>query len=279
MGVLNSINEAPPAYIRINTCATTFEDFCRCLDEADVAYTVVSGLPNALCVASGAALHNLPSDLTTHYYFQDLASQWCSMALAAQPGECVADVCAAPGGKTMTVAQYMNNDGYISAGDIHDHKCRALTDRIQRFGFTCISVCRQDASAEPNKALWGTFDRVLCDVPCSGMGVIRRKPEIRYKKPEEFQDLPALQLRILEQGAKLVRPGGVLQYSTCTLRPEENQEVTASFLEAHPEFSPRILPLDVCFEASALPLSHEITLFPHIHGSDGFYIAGFVKKD
>jgi 16S rRNA (cytosine967-C5)-methyltransferase len=110
------------------------------------------------------------------------------------------------------------------------------------------------------------------------MGVVRRKPEIRYKQPEQFAELPALQLQILEQGAKLVRPGGVLQYSTCTLRPEENQAVSAAFLEAHPEFSPRLLPLASCFAAAGLPVSHEITLFPHIHGSDGFYVSGFVKK-
>ena len=278
-GLLTHLNDAPPAYIRVNTCATTTDSFRLLLEERGAVCKVVDGLSDALCVTPASVLRDLPKEYETFFYFQDVASQWCCRALDAQPGERIADLCSAPGGKTMTVAQYMNNDGYISAGDIHDHKCRALTDRVQRFGFTCISVCRQDASAEPNKALWGRFDRVLCDVPCSGMGVIRRKPEIRYKKPEEFQDLPALQLRILEQGAKLVRPSGVLQYSTCTLRPEENQEVTASFLEAHPEFSPRILPLDVCFEASALPLSHEITLFPHIHGSDGFYIAGFVKKD
>ena len=135
-----------------------------------------------------------------------------------------------------------------------------------------------DASAINAPELLESFDRVLCDVPCSGMGVIRRKPEIRYKQPEQFAELPALQLKILEQGAKLVRPGGVLQYSTCTLRPEENQEISAAFLAAHPEFSPRLLPLDACFAAANIPVSHEITLFPHIHGSDGFYLAGFVKR-
>ena len=124
----------------------------------------------------------------------------------------------------------------------------------------------------------GAYDRVICDVPCSGLGVIRRKPEIRYKSPEEFADLPMLQLRILQQGAKMVKSGGVLQYSTCTLRPEENEAVVSAFLAQNPDFAPRLLPLSACFEQSGLPTSHQITLFPHIHGSDGFYIAGFVKK-
>lgn len=277
-GLLAHLNEAPPSYIRVNTLVTSTEEFCRVLEQNGVSYVAVAGLPEALCVSPASALHNLPEEMDNHYYFQDLASQWCCKALDAQPGERVADLCAAPGGKTMTVAQIMNNTGTIVCGDIHQHKCRALCDRVKRYGFTMISVCQWDASAINSPALVESFDRVLCDVPCSGMGVIRRKPEIRYKQPEQFADLPALQLQILEQGAELVRPGGVLQYSTCTLRPEENQEVTAAFLTAHPEFSPRLLPLESCFAAGGLPVSHEITLFPHLHSSDGFYVAGFVKK-
>ena len=277
-GLLQSINDAPPAYVRVNTCATTTSDFCRCLDDAGIAYTFVVGLPDALCLASSAALHTLPTEMATHFYFQDLASQWCCLALDAKPGERIADVCAAPGGKTMTVAQYMCNDGAVVAGDLHDHKCRGLSQRVSCYGFTSISVRQRDASQPPTADEMGTYDRVVCDVPCSGMGVIRRKPEIRYKTPEEFADLPALQLRILQQAAALVKPGGVLQYSTCTLRPEENEAVVTAFLENNADFAPRLLPLDVCFEQSGLPRSHQITLFPHIHGSDGFYVAGFTKK-
>ncbi len=275
LGILNNINEAPPSYIRVNTCVTTTDVFCKHLDEAGIAYTRIPDLPDAVCVESA---HTLPDTLATHFYFQDLASQWCCLALGAQPGERIADVCAAPGGKTMTVAQYMHNDGKIVAGDLHDHKCRAMTQRINRYGLTGISVRQRDASQPPEAEEIGAYDRVICDVPCSGLGVIRRKPEIRYKTPDDFADLPALQLQILQQAALMVKPGGVLQYSTCTLRPEENEAVVAAFLEKHSDFSPRLLPLTTCFEQSGLPLSHQITLFPHIHGSDGFYIAGFVKK-
>lgn len=278
MGLLDSLDGAPPAYVRVNTCATTAEKLCKTLHELDVNCTCIDTLPDALQVSPASALHTLPPSMAEHFYFQDLASQWCCRALDAQPGERIADLCAAPGGKTMTVAQYMGNSGYILAGDIHDHKCRALTQRVARFGFDCISVRQWDAAADPEDALCGAFDRVVCDVPCSGLGVIRRKPEIRYKHPEEFADLPALQLQILQQGAKMVRPGGVLQYSTCTLRPEENQAVAQAFLAANPDFSPRQLPIQPCFDAAGMPNSHEITLFPHIHGSDGFYIAGFTKN-
>ena len=277
-GLLESLDGAPPAYIRVNTCATTTEEFCKVLGEQNICYTVIDALPDALQVSPASALHTLPSDMAEHFYFQDLASQWCCRALDAQPGERVADLCAAPGGKSMTVAQYMDNTGLILSGDIHDHKCAAMTRRVARYGLDCITVEHHDASALPKDDLCGTFDRVLCDVPCSGMGVIRRKPEIRYKQPEEFADLPSLQLQILQQGAKLVRPGGVLQYSTCTLRPEENQAVVAAFLEANPAFVPRVLPILPCFDAAGIAASHEITLFPHIHGTDGFYIAGFTRQ-
>lgn len=278
-GLLSSINEAPPAYIRVNTCATTTAEFCRRLDECGVAYTTIDGLPDALCVATAAALHSLPADLSTQYYFQDIASQWCCAALDAQPGEQVSDVCAAPGGKTMTVAQYMNNQGGIVAGDLHDHKCRGLTERVRRYGFSSITVRQRDASLPPAANEVGAYDRVVCDVPCSGLGVIRRKPEIRYKNPDEFADLPALQLQILQQAATMVKVGGVLQYSTCTLRPEENEEVVAAFLAQNPQFQPRDLSLPVCFAQGGLLATYQITLFPHIHGSDGFYMAAFIKTD
>ena len=276
-GLLTSLNEAPPAYIRVNTCATTTEALREVLREQGITCTIIDGLDDALLVSPASILHTLPSTMAEHFYFQDLASQWCCRALDVQPGEKIADLCAAPGGKTMTLAQYMKNKGTILAGDIHDHKCRALTKRVARFGLDCITVRLHDASADPDAEQINAFDRVVCDVPCSGLGVIRRKPEIRYKNAEEFADLPALQLRILEQGAKMVRHGGVLQYSTCTLRVEENQAVVNAFLATHPEFSPRMLSIDSCFDAAGLSQSHEITLFPHIHGTDGFYIASLIK--
>lgn len=276
-GLLRSINEAPPSYVRVNTDVTTTDAFCQHLDELNVAYERVSHLPNALRVNDVAALHTLPSDMATHYYFQDIASQWCCLALDAQPGERIADVCAAPGGKTMTVAQYMGDRGIVVAGELHAHKCRAMTERVGRYGFSCISVHQRDASLPPAPEDEGVYDRVLCDVPCSGLGVIRRKPEIRYKSPEDFAELPALQLRILQQAAGMVKAGGVLQYSTCTLRPEENEVVVSAFLAKNPDFAPRLLPIAACFAQSGLGESHQITLFPPIHGSDGFFVAGFTK--
>ena len=116
-------------------------------------------------------------------------------------------------------------------------------------------------------------------MPCSGLGAIRRKPEIRYKDLSAFEDLPELQYRILVEAASLTRPGGVLQYSTCTLNPAENEQVAERFLRENPAFSPRTLPLADCFAAVDKPMGHTLTLFPHMHHTDGFFLAAFVRSE
>ena len=223
-------------------------------------------------------LNKLETDEKNCYYYQDIASQWACYALGALPGERIADVCAAPGGKSFTVAQAMENRGQVVSCDVYDHKCRTISARAKQYGITVVETAVRDASVPCDAAWRGAFDRVICDVPCSGLGVIRRKPEIRYKDLSALRDLPALQYTILEQSAELVRRGGVLQYSTCTLNPAENEVIAERFLREHPEFSPRILPLDSCFAAMGAEPSHTITLFPPVHGSDGFFIAGFIKN-
>lgn len=140
-----------------------------------------------------------------------------------------------------------------------------------------MEVRTRDASRPCAPGERAAFDRVLCDVPCSGLGVIRRKPEIRYKDPREWDALPDLQYRILEESAAMVKPGGVLQYSTCTLRPQENEQVAERFASEHPEFAPRPLPLKDCFLRAGRDPAFKITLFPSEQGTDGFFIASFVK--
>lgn len=276
-GMLSCINDAPPSYIRVNTLRTTADALVRDLAAHGIDCERVAGLPHALAV-SAQSLRQLPREMQQQFYFQDLASQWCCAALDAQPDERIADVCAAPGGKSFTVAQYMQDRGVIDAADVYEQRAAIITRRAAEYGITCVTATCRDASVAPSADRIGRYDRVICDAPCSGMGVIRRKPEIRYKQPEDFSSLPSLQLTILSQAAKLVRVGGVLQYSTCTLRREENEAVSAAFLESHPEFAPRVLPIADCFAQAGLPVSHEITLMPHSHGADGFYIAGFVRR-
>lgn len=273
-----AINETPPAFLRVNTLLTTDEKLGRRLTEVGAEYRVCDDLPHCFELNNGYLLNKLATDEKKWYYYQDKASQWACLALEAQRGESIADVCAAPGGKSFTTAQRMENTGRLLACDIYPTKCETMERRAAELGITVLRTAARDASAPCPAPLRGAFDRVLCDVPCSGLGVIRRKPEIRYKDPAEFEALPELQYRILESSAALVKDGGVLQYSTCTLNPAENEQVVARFLAEHTEFSPRILPLDACFEAAGLPPSHQITLFPPVHGTDGFFIAGFCKK-
>lgn len=273
-----SINETPELYARVNLLKTTDEALAARLTDLGVKYKICEEPPHCFQLNCGYLLNHLASDEKSWYYYQDKASQWACLALNAQPGESVADVCAAPGGKSFTVAQAMQNVGRLLACDLYPAKCETIDRRAAELGITVLQTAVRDASMPCPEQLRGAFDRVVCDVPCSGLGVIRRKPEIRYKDLREFEELPALQYRILERSAAMVRPGGVLQYSTCTLNPAENEAVVERFLQEHPDFSPRVLPLDSCFSAVGAAPSHMLTLFPSIHGTDGFFIAGFHKK-
>lgn len=276
--LLTVLNTPPVQSIRVNTLKMSTADFCARLTAAGVPFTAVPDLPDNLHIPAGFDWKGLAKIEENCYYYQDTASQYCCLALDAQPGETVADVCAAPGGKSFTLAQRMQNRGKIVSGDIYPQKCETVARRAATLGITCIETVTRDAS-EPIPAVWrGAFDRVLCDAPCSGLGVIRRKPEIRYKSTDDAASLPALQRKILCRCAEMVKPGGVLQYSTCTLRPEENERVAEAFLQEHPNFSPRTLPLPFCFERAGRSMDYRITLFPHIQETDGFFIASFQKN-
>ena len=276
--LLSSMNGEAPEYIRINTLKITDEEARMRLQNAGIDYEQHPVLPHCFLIKNAYLLNKLENGRENWYYYQDMASQWSCFALDAREGERIMDVCAAPGGKSFTTAQYMNDRGRILACDVYEHKCEAMKRRARHYGFTVLETAVRDASVPCDASLRGAFDRVICDVPCSGLGVIRRKPEIRYKDLSALTALPPLQYTILERSAELVRPGGILQYSTCTLNPAENEELVTRFLREHSDFVPRRLPLDSCFAAAQQPSGHSITLFPDIHGTDGFFIAGLIRK-
>ncbi len=163
----------------------------------------------------------------------------------------------------------MGDNGEILASDIYPHKKRLIESGIRRLGFTSIETAVQDA-AEYNEKWDSQFDAVIADAPCSGLGVIRKKPEIRYKPPDALKTLPELQKRILSNTARYVKPGGVLLYSTCTLLKQENEDVVMDFLSSNPAYSaePFALPGPAGSADGGM-----ITLWPHLHGTDGFFIA------
>ncbi len=276
IALAETANDAPPAVIRVNTLTTTVDKMTALLDEQSVAYSAVEGLDAALVIADPAALKvAVPS---SWYYFQDTASQYACAMLGAKKGERIVDVCAAPGGKSFTTAMTMQNEGEILSCDIYKEKVQTIGKRAKAYGIAIVNATLRDAAQPPAKEEEEAFDRVICDVPCSGYGVIRRKPEIRYKSPEEFRDLPALQYRILCESAKLVKNGGVLQYSTCTLRPEENEQVVERFLKEHPDFVGQNLNIPAVFSMAGVSPSYAVTLMPHIHHTDGFFVASLRKE-
>lgn len=277
--LIESINDIPESYVRVNTLRTTDEDFSKMLQNLGISCQIERDIPHCFELKCAYLGNKLELTDKNCYYYQDKASQYACLALDAQPGEAIADVCAAPGGKSFTVAQYMENVGRLLSCDVYPNKCDTIERRAAQLGITMLQTAVRDASMRCPQPLIGAFDRVICDVPCSGLGVIRRKPEIRYKSLDALKELPDLQYAILERSAEMVKAGGVLQYSTCTLNPAENEQIAERFLAEHTEFSPRVLPLITCFEAAGLSPSHTITLFPHIHKTDGFFIAGFEKNE
>ena len=256
---LEDAQRVPPVYVRRNPLSCTEEELL-----GQYALEPVPEIPLAYRAKAGA--RSLTKQTAGSFHVQDLASQLCCLALDAQPGETVLDVCAAPGGKTFTIAEMMQNKGRIFAYDLHENRVKLIRSGAKALGLTMISAAAGDARGTEKPLA----DRVLCDVPCSGYGVIRRKPEIRYKSLAETAGLPEIQYEILEAAAKAVKPGGVLVYSTCTVLKRENEAVAERFLAAHPEFQPEK-------PWQAYPQLHEYakdmtTLFPQMLGSDGFFI-------
>ncbi len=275
--LVQHINDIAPISLRVNTARANTETVARWLAEQGIEARLSDLVPDAFLIDGGVDGDRLADYNENWYYHQDIASQICCRALDVKSGDRVADVCAAPGGKSFTVAQSVGDTGYVLSCDVHANKCDDMATRATTLGFSTVHTAVRDASKPCPEALKGMFDRVLCDVPCSGLGVIRRKPEIRNKPMAEIAALPDLQYRILEQSAAMVKDGGVLQYSTCTLNPAENQQVVERFLQNHPEFSKRTLPIPQVFDRWGLAPSWQITLFPFDTETDGFFVAGMVK--
>ncbi len=264
--------EAPPLVIRCNTTRISVDDLINKLSEENVTAEKSDLLPNALFINASVAVDELEAYKDGLFHVQDSASQICCLAVDAKPGETVFDLCSAPGGKAFTIAEMMENTGVVRAFDIYQSRVELIKKGAERLGLSNVYSYLSDASIYNEN--YGLADKVLCDVPCSGLGIIRRKPEIRFKKSEDIDNLPNLQYRILCNATRYLKDGGRLIYSTCTLNPKENSDVCDRFLNEHPGFSlVNILP--------SLPrFSDEekyLTLMPHIHSTDGFFVAVFEK--
>ena len=260
-------NEQPPTVAQINTVRFTAEhvwsDFLTEQTEAEFH----PWLPDCLLLRGTGSLEHLGTFQSGAFYIQDAAARLAVTAAGVTSGSRVLDCCAAPGGKSFAAAIDMRNRGEIVSCDIHPHKIKLLEAGRDRLGLSIIAPQLQNA-AEFREDWADAFDTVITDVPCSGLGIIRKKPDIRYKDPEALRRLPEVQRRILDNCSRYVCRGGVLLYSTCTLLRRENEDVVEAFLAENPQFT--LEP----FELPQLGIQPGMmTFWPHIHGTDGFFAA------
>ena len=272
--LLRSHNEAPRTVVQVNTTRLTASAAAELLQKQGVGCERHPWLPDCYFLTGTGNLEALDAFQTGAVYVQDPAARLVSLVCGLRPGMRVLDCCAAPGGKSFAAAICMENCGEITACDLHPHKIALIERGAQRLGLTCIHAQAHDAR-EPVTDWRGGMDAVICDVPCSGLGVIRKKPDIRYKPLDKLAALPAIQLQILQAQADYVRPGGVLLYSTCTILKRENEQVVQAFLDANPAFSlePMALP-----EQCGLPNGGMATFLPCVQGTDGFFLAKMRKQ-
>lgn len=255
--------------IQVNRLKISAEDYAQKLDEASIAYIMES--PEGCFRLEGGAATQLPGFDEGLFYVQDKAARLALEIAGARPGMKVLDCCSSPGGKSFAAAVAMNNDGSIISCDIHEKKLRLVKSGAERLGINIIQTRPMDAR-EYAEEFEGSFDLVVADVPCSGMGVISKKPEIRNKNWEEIKSLPAIQLDILRNVSRYIAPGGLLLYSTCTVMKEENEDVVSSFLEENDSFRTE------SFEICGIRAENGIyTFWPNVDGTDGFFAARLRK--
>ena len=256
-------------FLRVNTLETRTEDVISELDREGVT-AAETEIPNCLRVISGTPVGTKTLE-SGHVRIQSLPAQYAAFSAHAESGSRVLDMCAAPGGKTVCMAQDMNNTGSVTALDLNANRLGLIDRLVKTQNIDIVSTCQCDAAEYDDPE---PFDTVLCDVPCSGYGEIQSKPELRYKDPDVSSDLPELQYRILCNGARLTRQGGRVVYSTCTLLDRENRDIVKRFLTEHGAFR---LMLPERVPEGAKTDEGMVSFIPGEHGSEGFFVAVMAK--
>jgi 16S rRNA (cytosine967-C5)-methyltransferase len=268
-------NGPAPLTLRVNRLRSSPEAVAADLRAAGVDVEPGRFAPDALIVREGNPLAG-PMAHDGSFFVQDEASQIVALFVDARPGERILDACASPGGKTIAMAAAMADRGLVVATDVRGRRVELLARTVAGAGAGCVSVLRADA--ERPLPFDPVFDAVLLDAPCSGLGVIRRDPDIKWRRQEaDLAALAAAQRRLLAQAALVLRPGGRLIYSTCSSEPEEHDEVLEGFLQDHPEFEPGPAPL---LPESVRPLLDDrgrLRTLPHRDGLEGFFAAALLK--
>ncbi len=259
ISLLSASLEPPDVTLRANTLKCTASELAIALSSEGVNAHVAQ-MAGAVTVTGNINISNSKSYNDGLFHVQDTASQTVAEKLHAQKGERILDMCASPGGKTFTIAQNMENTGEVVSCDLYEQRVGLIGKGAKRLGLDIIKPTVCDATVF-NSDL-GLFDGILCDVPCSGLGVIRRKPEIKYKSQNDFSELEAIQAKILNNAHLYLKAGGRILYSTCTLRNAENGAIVHAFLDKYKEYE----------------LKYEHTYMPHTDGTDGFYCALIQKS-
>ncbi len=266
---LQADNDTVGTTIRVNYLRTDREALTQLLLEEGITVTPDPILDTCLHAEDGGNLTATHAYRQGLFSIQDKASMLACFALGAEPGDRIVDGCAAPGGKTLTLAEMSGNLATIYASDIYENKLEQIQINAGRLGINGVKTCLCDAR-KPLAELINQADRVLADVPCSGLGIIRKKPDIRYKDMADVDGLPPLQAEILDGLSACVKPGGVMLFSTCTVLKEENEAGAEAFLARHPDF--RLEPFFMDLPPEYQAPSGMLTLYPHVHGTDGFFL-------
>ena len=268
-------NASPETVVQVNTLKITSDQLQLRLEQEHVTAVLHAWMKDCLVLSGTGNLENLPSFQEGLYYVQDPAAK-LSVLCAKLPKEDikVLDCCSAPGGKSFAASIAMEGRGQITSCDVHAHKTGLIANGAARLGLTNITARQQDATQQVPEWV-EAMDVVIADVPCSGLGIIRKKPDIRYKNLEEMKALPELQLAILENQSGYVKKGGVLLYSTCTVLKAENEDVVNAFLEKHDDYYVEPLELPEVFPKNETGM---LTLIPGQYDTDGFFICRLRRK-
>ncbi len=270
--LLSAMNETPMMTLRVNTLKISRKDFLAKLHNKGIKARETAISPYGIRLEENISYSELEKSFGGEFFVQDEASQISTAVLDARKGHRVIDMCSCPGSKSFGAAITMENKGELFAFDLSKSKLPLISSGAERLGINIIKSEEHDGR-DFIPALENSADRIICDVPCSGFGVVAKKPEIRYKDISATAALPNIQYDILCNAARYLKKKGVLVYSTCTILPEENELCVKRFLESHGEFT--TMPINVGSLSAECGM---ITLFPHVHGTDGFFICKLTRR-
>ncbi len=259
--LLEAYNARTAESLRVNTLKISREGYLSALREQGIAAEASALCEGGIRLERSVPVTALPGFNEGLCFVQDEASQLAVEWLAPREGETVLDICACPGGKSFSAGILMENSGTLRSYDLHQNKLSLVEKGAARLGIDIITTEAKDGRRR-DEGLLASADRIICDVPCSGLGVMAKKPDLRYKKVDDIARLPQIQREILDNVSAYLKPGGRLLYSTCTVLKEENEQVVEAFLQAHPDFS----------------LLRQRTLYPDTDGTDGFFVSVLERK-